>query len=175
MNSSNATIKVPASSNSHDTLTDVGLGTPLGVIAIGSLLRAPWDGRRANKFIKLSRGMMVSSAPVHDGLVRFQQTHVESTPHTPGRTRYSQADTGVDAGRADVDSTNMPMYTSLSGLRRVKLVMWRVFLSLEIRTTHSGKKQPGPQVNHTYDRIDEIKCSHTYSLRTSQHFSAESA
>lgn len=76
-NSSNSSIPAPAStSNSHDTTIGVGLGVPLGVIAIGSILWALWERRRANK---LSRAMMSSSVPVQEGLVRSpQSSHVMS-------------------------------------------------------------------------------------------------
>ncbi|KAJ5906843.1 uncharacterized protein N7473_003759 [Penicillium subrubescens] len=75
-NSSNSSIPAPAStSNSHDTTIGVGLGVPLGVIAIGSILWALWERRRANK---LSRAMIASSIPVQEGLVRSPQSHVMS-------------------------------------------------------------------------------------------------
>ncbi|KAF3395887.1 hypothetical protein F1880_006874 [Penicillium rolfsii] len=73
-NSSNSSIPAPApTSNSHDTTIGVGLGVPLGVIAIGSILWALWERRRANK---LSRAMMSSSVPFQEGLVRPPQAHV---------------------------------------------------------------------------------------------------
>lgn len=78
--SSNSSITAPASSNSHDTTIGVGLGVPLGVIAIGSLLWALWERRRANK---LSRAMMSSSVPAQEGLVRSPQSHVMSESSVP--------------------------------------------------------------------------------------------
>ncbi|CEJ60244.1 hypothetical protein PMG11_08825 [Penicillium brasilianum] len=78
--SSNSSITVPTSNNSHDTTIGVGVGVPLGVIALGSLLWAIWERRRANK---LSRVMMSSSVPVQEGLVRSQQSYVMSESSVP--------------------------------------------------------------------------------------------
>lgn len=78
-NSSNSTIS-PTSNNSHDTTIGVSLGVPLGVIAIGSLLWALWERRRANK---LSRAMMISFAPAQEGLVQTPQSHVMSKSSGP--------------------------------------------------------------------------------------------
>ena len=79
-NSSNSTTSPPTSNNSHDTTIGVGLGVPLGVIAIGSLLWALWERRRANK---LSRAMMISSVSAQEGLVRTPQSHVMSESSAP--------------------------------------------------------------------------------------------
>lgn len=56
--SSNTTSPVPSSStststsNSHDVALGAGLGVPLGVIALGSLIWGYYERRRANQFRK---------------------------------------------------------------------------------------------------------------------------
>ncbi|KAJ6107870.1 hypothetical protein N7523_009193 [Penicillium sp. IBT 18751x] len=62
---SNSSSVAPNSSSgtrtgSHDVALGVGLGVPLGIIALGSLLWAFWERRRANQ---LSRALSASNIP----------------------------------------------------------------------------------------------------------------
>ncbi|KAJ5134143.1 hypothetical protein N7448_000834 [Penicillium atrosanguineum] len=57
--------------SSHDVALGVGLGVPLGVIALGSLLWAFWERKRANQ---LSRALAASNIPAQG---------FTGTPHTP--------------------------------------------------------------------------------------------
>ncbi|KAJ5176696.1 uncharacterized protein N7482_002573 [Penicillium canariense] len=79
-NSSASPTSTPSHSNSRDTTIGVGLGVPLGVIAIGSLIWALGERRRANR---LSRAMMVTSFPTQEGLVRSPQSRLTSEGSAP--------------------------------------------------------------------------------------------
>ncbi|KAJ5689467.1 hypothetical protein N7462_003859 [Penicillium macrosclerotiorum] len=66
------------SPSSHDAALGAGLGIPLGVIAIASVVWALWERRRANS---LSRAMMGSSAPASRS--RFPGSHAKTDSSVP--------------------------------------------------------------------------------------------
>lgn len=90
--SSNSPSQTPTAAtniNSHDVALGAGLGVPLGIVALGSLLWALWERRRANK---LSKAMMHSSGSGH-GLFGS-----DKSPQMRLMTE-SSAPTELDSGR----------------------------------------------------------------------------
>ncbi|KAJ5672608.1 hypothetical protein N7507_001735 [Penicillium longicatenatum] len=60
-----------ASSSSHDVAIGAGVGVPLGIIAIGTLVWALWERRRANKLSRSLGSMAAGQGVIQVGLLRL--------------------------------------------------------------------------------------------------------
>ncbi|KAJ5992723.1 hypothetical protein N7451_008447 [Penicillium sp. IBT 35674x] len=72
---------VSASSSSHDVAIGAGVGVPLGIIAIGTLVWALWERRRANK-ISQSLGAMAAGTAGYASVSSPSATMTKSSAPT---------------------------------------------------------------------------------------------